>query len=244
MSEELAGRLFSEVATTIKQAGETDPSFSPLRLRQAVVQSVQSSSITVRVGGNSTDIAGVVCLQSLPPVGSTVWCFQLGPMLMAIGIQATAATTQSLPAGSMVDFAAATAPAGWLLCDGTAVSRTTFAALFGVISTNYGVGDGSTTFNVPDFRGKVPVGSGTGAGLTARTLAATGGAETHVLTTAQMPSHNHDFQSNNAIVEGGNTFNIGNAVAGQRLLNTGLTGGGAAHNNMQPFLVATKIIKT
>jgi microcystin-dependent protein len=60
----------------------------------------------------------------------------------------------ALPAGVMIDYAATVAPAGWLMCDGSAVSRTTFASLFATISTLYGVGDGSTTFNLPDFRGR------------------------------------------------------------------------------------------
>lgn len=59
-----------------------------------------------------------------------------------------------LPAGSLVDFAGTSAPAGWLMCDGAAISRTTYADLFAVISTAYGIGDGSTTFNLPDFRGR------------------------------------------------------------------------------------------
>ena len=58
-------------------------------------------------------------------------------------------------------YGGATAPSGWLLCDGTAVSRTTYAALFAVISTTFGTGDGSTTFNVPDMRGVFPKGAGT-----------------------------------------------------------------------------------
>lgn len=67
------------------------------------------------------------------------------------------------PSGAVTEFAGATAPAGWLLCDGAAVSRTTYAALFNAISTTYGVGDGSTTFNLPDLRGRVAVGKGTHA---------------------------------------------------------------------------------
>ncbi len=59
-----------------------------------------------------------------------------------------------LPAGSMVDFAGSTAPSGWLMTDGAAVSRTVYADLFASIGTAYGVGDGSTTFNLPDFRGR------------------------------------------------------------------------------------------
>lgn len=59
-----------------------------------------------------------------------------------------------LPAGSMVDFAGTTAPSGWLMCDGAAVSRTTYASLFAALGTAYGTGDGSTTFNLPDYRGR------------------------------------------------------------------------------------------
>lgn len=59
-----------------------------------------------------------------------------------------------LPAGSMVDFAGTTAPSGWLMCDGAAVSRTTYASLFAALGTAYGSGDGSTTFNLPDYRGR------------------------------------------------------------------------------------------
>ena len=66
-----------------------------------------------------------------------------------------------IPTGALTMFGATVAPSGWLLCDGSAVSRTSFSALFGVLATTYGVGDGSTTFNVPDLRGRVPVGLGT-----------------------------------------------------------------------------------
>lgn len=65
------------------------------------------------------------------------------------------------PTGAILDFAGATAPTGWLLCDGSAVSRNAYAKLFATIGTGYGVGDGSTTFNIPDFRGRVAVGKGT-----------------------------------------------------------------------------------
>jgi microcystin-dependent protein len=61
---------------------------------------------------------------------------------------------QFLPSGAMVDFAGAVAPAGWLMCDGSAVSRTVYASLFASVGTGYGTGDGSTTFNLPDFRGR------------------------------------------------------------------------------------------
>ena len=74
------------------------------------------------------------------------------------------ATHMLVPPGSVVAYISTSAPGGWLLCDGSNVSRTTYATLFSVIGTTFGVGDGSTTFTLPDMRGRVPVGSGSGAG--------------------------------------------------------------------------------
>jgi hypothetical protein len=104
------------------------------------------------------------------------------------------APAQAVPTaiGAVTDFAGLTAPAGWLLCYGQAISRSTYAALFGVIGTNYGLGDGTTTFNVPDCRGRTTAGAdnigGAAAGrLTGYSVATTGGAQTHTLDTSQMP---------------------------------------------------------
>ena len=107
------------------------------------------------------------------------------------------------PIGSLMPFAGSTAPNGWLLCSNVAVSRTTYADLFAVISTTYGPGDGSTTFNVPDLRGRTIAGidnmGGTDAGILsiANTPGTTTGTETITLTTAQIPSHNHTQDSHN-----------------------------------------------
>lgn len=81
--------------------------------------------------------------------------------------------------GQIIMWPTTTAPENFLNCDGTAISRTTYAGLFAVLGTTYGVGDGSTTFNLPDLRGRSPMGSGTGSGLTARTIGAKLGAENH-----------------------------------------------------------------
>ena len=90
------------------------------------------------------------------------------------------------PIGQMVDFAGTSAPTYWLDCDGSAVSRTTYADLFAVISTTWGVGDGSTTFNLPDFQRSVAVGSGgTGTGTLGNSVGDTGGAETDSITVAE-----------------------------------------------------------
>lgn len=145
-----------------------------------------------------------------------------------------------LPPGMMMLYGAASPPTGWLACDGSAVSRTTYSALFAIIGTTFGAGDGSTTFNLPDLRGRTPIGSGTGSGLTARTLGATHGAETHVLSTAEMPAHTHTYNSVNT----GSGVAAGSGMTGTFSNTTGSTGGGGAHNNMQPSLVVNFIIKT
>ena len=99
-----------------------------------------------------------------------------------------------IPAGVIWDYAGGSAPVGWLLCDGSAVSRTTYAGLYtalGGASSPWGQGDGSTTFNVPDLRGRTCIGAGQGTGLTNRALAATGGEELHALSLGELAVHNH-----------------------------------------------------
>lgn len=105
--------------------------------------------------------------------------------------------------GTVLPFAGATAPNGWLLCYGQAVNRSDYPNLFAAIGTTFGAGDGSTTFNLPDLRGRVPAGKdnmgGTpanrlttaGSGVDGPTLGAAGGSQAHTLTTAQMPAHAH-----------------------------------------------------
>lgn len=92
------------------------------------------------------------------------------------------------PIGSMSLFAGSTSPDGWLFCDGSAVSRETYSDLFNAIGVDYGAGDGSTTFNIPDFRGRSVLGAGQGSGLTNRSLGDTGGDESVTLVEGQLPT--------------------------------------------------------
>jgi microcystin-dependent protein len=147
----------------------------------------------------------------------------------------------SLPAGVMMDYAGASAPDQWLLCDGAEVSRTTYAALFSSIGVIFGAGDGSSTFNVPDCRGRVTVGAGQGTDLTNRSLAATFGTETHTLTTPEIPAHAHTISASNSNSTNANRYQRGGSESGTDTVNN--TGGGEAHTNTQPSLVVTKIIK-
>lgn len=136
----------------------------------------------------------------------------------------------------------------WLICNGQQVSRTTYADLFGVIGITYGAGDGSTTFRLPDFRGRHPLGSnpvsgGTGD-FTNRPLGDYGGTEEHTLTENQIPSHTHTYtgHTNLIVVPGGSTY--GNVMHAPTTKNTGSYGLGQPHNNMPPFVTINFIIKT
>lgn len=109
-----------------------------------------------------------------------------------------ATLAQAAPIGAVIDFAGATAPAGWSLCYGQAVSRTTYSALFAAISTTYGAGDGSTTFNLPDLRGRIVAGTDNMGGVTANrltpamssnTIGGTGGAANYQLNTGNLPPY-------------------------------------------------------
>lgn len=159
----------------------------------------------------------------------------------------------AVPPGVIVPYAGTTAPTGYLLCYGQAVNRTTYAALFAITSTTYGVGDGSTTFNVPDLRGRVGVGldnmGGSDAGRLnlANTLGTTAGAQTHTLIASELAAHTHTEYSSIS----SNTYTASHASGDNAFLQTGYvirqtgsTGSNAAHNNMQPSILLNYIIKT
>lgn len=141
-----------------------------------------------------------------------------------------------VPTGTVVSFAGHNAPTGWLLCDGTQYSSSSYPTLYAIIGTTYGGGNGS--FKVPDLRGRMPVGKNYG---TFSALGRTGGEENHVLTNAEMaPDVYMD-------VSGSKSTELVNIGGGNRWANTGRVNGaqaGRAHNNMPPYLVLNYIIKT
>ncbi|RUQ06984.1 hypothetical protein D8M34_05810 [Microbacterium sp. HSID17254] len=163
------------------------------------------------------------------------------------------------PVGIVTAYAGGTAPAGWLLCDGSAVSRTVYAALFSAIGTAYGVGNGSSTFNLPDLRGRVPVGNDSGQ-TEFSTLGKTGGAKTHSLTSAENGPHTHTQAAHSHQASGNEPFvapgtgtgaNVTTGGGGYVLKSTttsvapsiNSSGSGSPHNNLQPYLVLNHIIK-
>lgn len=123
----------------------------------------------------------------------------------AAGWLTPAGSPVSVPVGAVSDFAGTSAPAGWLLCYGQAVSRTTYASLFAVVGTTYGSGDGVTTFNLPDLRGRATFGRDdmggsaasritvVGSNVDGTVLGATGGAQNNTLVANNLPPHAHTF---------------------------------------------------
>lgn len=152
-------------------------------------------------------------------------------------------TAAVVPAGAVFATACSVLPAGYLACGGASLLRTDYTNLFNAIGTQFGAVD-ATHFNLPNLRGRVPVAVDT-AQAEFNVLGKTGGAKTHTLTTAEMPSHSHTAPTS-ANVSG--TFEVAPVTPqGYDYIGgapTGATGGGGAHNNLQPYIAMIYIIKT
>ena len=144
------------------------------------------------------------------------------------------------PVGSMMMYAGSSAPTGWLLCDGTAISRTTYSDLFSTISTTYGVGDGFDTFNTPNMGGKGPMGY-LSSNSAFDALAETGGEENHTLTVDELAAHTHTVAIG---INGTQTYSqSGATTTNSGPITSSSTGGGSAHNVLDPYLTVNFIVK-
>lgn len=137
-------------------------------------------------------------------------------------------------------------PTGWLLCDGAAVSRAAYSDLYAVIGTTYGAGDGSTTFNLPNLKGRVPAGKDS-ANTKFDNLGGTGGEETHLLTSAEsgVPPHTHlrpDLDRFTTMTGSGTTYAASGVINSQTPDIAGLDAS-LTHNNLQPYIVLNFIIR-
>jgi microcystin-dependent protein len=155
--------------------------------------------------------------------------------------------------GEIRMFAGNFAPVGWMFCEGQLLPIAENEVLFQLIGTTYG-GDGQSTFALPDLRGRIPIGQGTGPGLSPRVLAETGGVEAVTLTTQQIPSHNHAMLASNDIPTLATPANNVTGQSAAKLYRPGAptvtldpaaagsTGGSQPHDNMQPYLCVDFII--
>lgn len=149
-------------------------------------------------------------------------------------------TGDTYPIGMYGWFAGEKAPTNWLRCDGQAVSRTEYKELFNAIGTTYGVGDGSTTFNLPNvnLENRTLVGS---SGDGEFSVGNTGGEKEHALTISEMPAHSHGISC--GWTSGENAKLFYNSNNGSNSMETGSRGGGQPHNNMQPYIASVCCIK-
>lgn len=178
-------------------------------------------SISSQLASSSVARPGV-CTSSTRPASPYVGQFIFETDTLALKYWSGSAWANAIvaPTGSLTPYAGSTAPTGWLLCFGQAISRTTFSDLFTTIGTTYGAGDGSTTFNLPDLRGRTIAGeddmggsaanrlTSAGSGINGTVLGSTGGTQNHTLTSAEMPSHTHTQNAHGHDLGPGQSFGM------------------------------------
>jgi len=180
-------------------------------------------------------------------------------VVVSAGILASLGTSQSVSAEPFIGEVAWVpynfAPRNWAFCDGQLLAISSNSALFSLLGTTYG-GDGRTTFGLPDLRSRVMMHEGTGPGLSNRRLGTKTGQETVTLTVNQMPSHSHNQKASSGTPSTNNPENntlaspsrtkiyADNADVAMHASTIGATGGGQAHNNLQPYTVLNCIIAT
>lgn len=199
----------------------------------------QDAPLLIQLDGTVTQVGAATLVDGLV-VDQRILAVRLGSELVVVGAQAGGP-----PVGSVIDFTGQSAPAGWLPCQGQAISRTTYARLYAVIGTSFGAGDGSTTFNLP-AAGRTAVGRDP-LQTEFASLGGVGGAKTHALTEAENGPHRHvanhryfqpaEYSADRpavAVAEHG----LPPAISAG-----GVSGSGTPHNNLQPYQVFNRIIK-
>jgi microcystin-dependent protein len=236
--------------------------FVPTTVGTAFITAATSAAAFAAIG--ATSVGAVVFTASTTALASmAVGSGSAGAHLFSCTTTANAEAIVSLsvvasypiPVGAISIYTATAVPTGWLACNGQAVSRTTYQDLFTVTGTTFGAGNTSTTFNVPDLRGRIPIGNdamGTttaarvtpaGSGITGYTTGASGGTETHTVTTAQFPAHAHNVNTPVRTGVGSNSFSPGCGTFGSGAISALANGSGNAHQNMPPAIVLNYMIR-
>lgn len=217
----------------------------------AISGTVPDNSVTLaklsHLGNGSVYIMSATGVPTELTIGST------GDVLTVASGVPSWATPQGVPTGTILEWGGSSLPAGgYIWADGTDANRTTYSDLFAVYSTTHGVGDGSTTFGIPDRRGRAGVGKDDMGGASANILTDANadvlggelGTETHTLTTSEIPAHTHNIDTYTASNSNGTANTALESVTADNSMSTGSTGGGDAHTIVQPSLAMNYIIKT
>lgn len=172
---------------------------------------------------NASNLAsGTVPSARLPTQSQSAWSAGTSTTESAISPAKLSASVSSLgtPPGVIFPYAGSSAPGGFLMCNGQAVSRTTYATLYSVIGTTYGAGNGSTTFNVPDLRGRVPAGTNSLGGSdsnrlsnTFNSLGGTGGVYSTTISSSNLPAHTHPFSATSSS-SGSHNHSVSGSISG------------------------------
>ena len=209
---------------------------------------------------DSGGVSGTVNLMISLPEGTEISTVDTSPPAAP-----PAAVGSAVIPGTIVPYAGSSEPSdGWLICDGRSVEQAEYSALFQIIGTTYGSGSGSTTFSLPDLRGRFPLGLDNMGRGSANVVTATkadelggvAGSEDHTLSVAEMPRHRHEPDQNDdnerrfSVIEGGggrfyhhtSSHSHTGIIGNERY--TEYTGGGGSHNNMPPYMSLNYLIKT
>lgn len=258
--------------TTIVKSGET--SVANFTANALTVAGNVSAATLITSGNatlNSATVTGNVSVATLVANAATV-TGNVGTATVVASGNITAANfigngsnltgLVTLPSGIVLPYGGTSAPSGFILADGSSLSRTTFAALFAIFGTTYGSASG-TTFTVPDLRGRVVAGqddmggasanrlTGLSGGVNGDTLGGAGGAETHLLTGVQsgVAAHNHAYVAGTTnLVDGRQQEGGGDPLTdlptSKNTSANSATDASQAHNNVQPTFILNYIIKT
>ena len=237
-------------------ATATDAAAAAASAAAASASATSASGYATAASASATSASGSA---STATTQAGIATTQAGNAATSASSAASAAQTiyDATNVGAVLDFTGSSAPTKTLLAYGQAVSRTTYATYFALVGTTYGAGDGSTTFNMPDLRGRTAIGkdnmggsaasrvtSSSTNGANSTTLGGAGGAETHTLTTAQLPDYAAGASNARAVTSGagGLSTGAGTGFASGSSSIALTNGSGSAHSNTQPWMALNKCV--
>jgi microcystin-dependent protein len=241
----------------VKVTSRTTDTLTVVRAQDGTTGRIYSAGARIELRVTAALLADI--RDSITPADGTVTTAKIVDANVTLAKLAAAVQALLVPTGTVAPYAGTAEPTGWLFCRGQEVLRSSYTTLDNLITTTYGAytngsgGVGTSHFRLPDLRGRVVAGqddmggtsanrlTGLSGGVDGDVLGAAGGAETHVLTVAEMPAHTHTVPF---VVATDNASSGGTDRAQAGTTTSSSTGGGGAHNNVQPTIILNYIIKT